>query len=28
VRSLLVPALVLLVGERSWWPSRRAPAVD
>ena len=28
VRSLLVPALVLLVGERSWWPSRRAPSVD
>ena len=23
VRSLLVPALIALFGERSWWPSRR-----
>jgi putative drug exporter of the RND superfamily len=25
VRTLLVPALVELVGDRSWWPSRLRP---
>jgi RND superfamily putative drug exporter len=26
VRSLLIPALTTLIGERAWWPSRRRPA--
>jgi putative drug exporter of the RND superfamily len=26
VRGVLVPALVSLVGERSWWPRRRRAA--
>jgi uncharacterized membrane protein YdfJ with MMPL/SSD domain len=24
VRSMLVPAIITLVGDRSWWPSRLA----
>jgi putative drug exporter of the RND superfamily len=26
VSTLLVPALTALVGERAWWPARRADA--
>jgi putative drug exporter of the RND superfamily len=28
VRSILVPALTTLVGDRAWWPSRRRPVPD
>jgi putative drug exporter of the RND superfamily len=26
VRTILVPAGLLTIGERVWWPSRRTPA--
>jgi putative drug exporter of the RND superfamily len=28
VRTLMIPALLALAGERSWWPSRRVSRVD
>ena len=28
IRSLLIPSLMSIFGERSWWPRRRTPALE